>query len=45
MLVETRDSLRDSISTAVTREQERAQELHEADLAERTKQHKMNLED
>ena len=45
MLVEAKDALRDGISAAVAREQERARELHESDLAERARQHALNLED
>ena len=42
-LVEGKDALRDSIATSVFKEQQKAQDLHESDLAERKRQHELNM--
>ena len=43
LLVEAKDSVRDSIQDAVNRERQKMEEMHKEDLAMKEKQHAENL--
>lgn len=45
LLIDSKDSIRDSIATAVTREQQRMQDMHDDEVREKKRQHELLLAD